>query len=120
MAVLGGDRRADQPPVVGQHLRIPLPQRLDQPRRPLNIGKQERDRPARKPTHARPPQPLPGTHQPSQDPAIATTTPAPAVTRAPDTPGDGSHARHAAPQLADTLFTARTTTTASRDKASLA
>ena len=53
MPVMGGDRRPHQPPVPGQHLRIPLPQRLDQPGRPLDVGEHERDHPARKRT--RPP-----------------------------------------------------------------
>ena len=32
-AATGGDGRANQPPVLGQHPRIPLPQCLDQTRR---------------------------------------------------------------------------------------
>jgi hypothetical protein len=52
MAALGGDRGADQPLVLGQNLRVALPQRLDQPRRTLDVGEQERDRAARKLTHA--------------------------------------------------------------------
>jgi hypothetical protein len=61
MPGMGGDSRPDQPPVLTQHLRIPVPQHPDQPRRPLDIGEQERHRPARQPAHlATPPQAAPG------------------------------------------------------------
>ena len=84
MARLPGDRRADQPPVLSQHRPILLPQRLDQPRRPLNIGEQERHRPARKPAHPAAPQPTGGRprhrHQPGRG---RPARPPPA----PDTPG---------------------------------
>jgi len=45
MTIVGGDGGADQPPVVGQNLRVALPQRLDQPGRPLDVGEQQRDQP---------------------------------------------------------------------------
>jgi hypothetical protein len=51
VASVAGDGRADQPPVVGQHLRVPLPQRLDQPGRALDVTEQEGDRAARKVSH---------------------------------------------------------------------
>jgi hypothetical protein len=74
-ATQAGDGRPHQPPVLGQHLRVPIPQSLDQPRRPLDIGEHEGDRPARKPAHPTVPQPSAGRSRPS--PAhTAGTTPA--------------------------------------------
>jgi hypothetical protein len=67
IAAMGGDRRADQPPVLGQHLRIPLPQGLDQPHRPLDVAEQEGDHPVRQPAHSPPhrgPSPAPATSPP--------------------------------------------------------
>jgi hypothetical protein len=52
VAALGGDGGADQAPVLGQDLRVALAQRLDQPRRTLDITEQEGDRATRKPLHA--------------------------------------------------------------------
>jgi len=51
MPAVGGDGRTDQVPALGQHPRVPLPQRLDQPRGALHIGEQEHHRAARKPAH---------------------------------------------------------------------
>src|SRR5580704_13224211 len=64
MTAMRGDGRADQPPVLGQNLRIPVPQRLDQPRRALDIAEQERDQPTREPAH--PPPPPPAVSRPRQ------------------------------------------------------
>jgi len=83
MTIVGGNGGPDQPPVVGQNLRVALPQRLDQPGRPLDIGEHKRDRPARKPVHTPPPSRLPGTPWPGQHPPPAhpaSTTWAPATT----------------------------------------
>ena len=64
MTAMRGDGRADQPPVLGQDLRIPVPQRLDQPRRALDVAEQERDQPTREPAH--PPPPPPAVSRPRQ------------------------------------------------------
>jgi len=52
VAVMAGNGRADQAPVLGENLCVTLPQRLHQPGRALDIAEQERDRPARKAGHA--------------------------------------------------------------------
>ena len=48
VAGLTGDGRADQAPVIGQNLRVALPQRLHQAGRALDVAEQEGDCPARK------------------------------------------------------------------------
>ena len=52
MAALPGDGGADQAPVLSQNPRVALSQRLDEPRRPLDIAEQEGDHPARRAAHA--------------------------------------------------------------------
>ena len=42
-----GERFADQPMVIGQHRRIPVPEDLEQPRRALDVGEHEGDGPGR-------------------------------------------------------------------------
>jgi hypothetical protein len=95
-ATLPGDGRADQPPVLGQDLRVPLTQCLDQARRPLDVGEHEGDRPARKPAHPAVPQPIPGRSRQQRDPMAAASTPAAATTSAPGTPDTTAGPRRAA------------------------
>ena len=76
--------------MLGQHLRIPLPQRLDQARRPLDIAEQERDRPARKPAHPAAPQPIVAQPDSTTQPSRAATT------SARDAPGSRPSPRRAA------------------------
>ena len=52
MTAMAGDRGADQAAVLGQDLRVAPSQRLDQPRRTLDIGEQEGDYPIGKLAHA--------------------------------------------------------------------
>ena len=78
MTAMHGDRRPNQPPMLSQHLRIAFPQRLDQPRRPLDVREQEGDRPARQRAHPAPPTPITGGQQ---HPAAAARLPTAAVTR---------------------------------------
>ena len=93
MPATRGDRRLDQPPVPGQHLRVPLPQRLDQPGRPLDVGEHERHRPSRKRPPATPPRPagrlITGTrhhHRLLPSPSVGPHQPARPATRPPDHP----------------------------------
>jgi hypothetical protein len=95
-ASLAGDGRPDQPPVLGQDLRIPPPQYLDQARRPLDVGEQESDRPARKPAHHAVPQPIPGRSRQHRDQLAAASTPAAATTSAPGSPDNTPGPRRAA------------------------
>ena len=89
MAAMGGDRRADQPPVLGQDLRILFPQGLDPPRRTLNVAEQEGDHTIRQPAH--PPPPPRTASRPRHKPAA---TPPAAAAHPPDAP-DHSPAAHA-------------------------
>ena len=88
----GRDGRANQPPVLGQHPRIPLPQRLDQTRRTLNVAEPEGDHPAQQPAHPAPP--APAASRPRQQPAV---TPGTAAGRAPGAPSRVPAARAAQP-----------------------
>ena len=101
MPATRGDRRLDQPPVPGQHLRVPLPQRLDQPGRPLDVGEHERHRPTRKRTPATPPRPagrlITGTrhhHRLLPSPSVGPHQPARPATRPPNTRPPCAHRRH--------------------------
>jgi hypothetical protein len=98
MAVVPGDGGADQPLVVGQHLRIPVAQRLDQPGRPLDISEQKRDRPARKPAHPATPPPAASLRRHGRPPATAAAAMAAAThTPVPETPRRGPSPRRTAP-----------------------
>ena len=44
-AAVQRERRPQQPAVIGQGLRVPLAERVQQPGRPLDVGEQEGDRP---------------------------------------------------------------------------
>src|SRR5262249_14966551 len=97
MAALPRDGRADQPPVLGQDLRVALPQRLDQPRRSLDIAEQEGDRPLRQPAHLAAPPSAASTHPPDQHRGVTAAMPAPAAPREAALPRDSPSARAARP-----------------------
>ncbi len=48
---LGAERVTDQPPVLGEHLGVALPERPQERRRVLDVGEHEGHRPARKRRH---------------------------------------------------------------------
>ena len=52
VAAVGGEGGPEQALMLGEHLRIALTKLLEKPRRPLDIGEEERDRAARQVSHA--------------------------------------------------------------------
>src|SRR5262249_46323255 len=88
-------------------LRVAVTQRLDQSGRPLDIGEQERDRPARKPAHSAAPPPTAGLRGHGRHHANATAMAA--ATPVTHTPGRGPRPPRAATRDGCALAPAPTT-----------
>ena len=57
VAAVGGESGSKQALVIGQHVAIAIAELLDEPRRPLDVGEEKRDRAGRHLGHARKPEP---------------------------------------------------------------